>query len=228
MDRGDDTSSALDAPAAQRSEHAIEDARTVLVQLDQLLDGLRKPFRLGTEHTRRGARDSLAAVCSFLMSFDQVLAENLHVPLLNLMGALAALDENNVEPILKPTKGSGRAPDSPRRAALMACAVIAVRQLQDIGVGRHEAVQMVARTLSRLGVRAGRGSGAITDRTVRGWCERVAQGAGPIATQAALMMEPHWNKTIESKPPVERRKWILAMLSAFASLSGSAAPPPNV
>jgi hypothetical protein len=43
----------------------------------------------------------------------------LHVPLMTLHSALLALNENNIEPVLKPRKRTGRATSSPRRYALI-------------------------------------------------------------------------------------------------------------
>ena len=72
---------------------------------------------------RPGAVVALRAAWGFLMQFEPVLAESLHAPLINLANALLALNENNVEPILKPTKRTGRATSSPRRYALIGIAV---------------------------------------------------------------------------------------------------------
>ena len=55
------------------------------------------------------------------------------MPLLNLSSALLALNENNIEPILKPTKQTGRAASSARRYALIGIAVGAAMRLEWTG-----------------------------------------------------------------------------------------------
>src|SRR5207237_583597 len=117
-----------------------------------------------------GRRRRPASRVDFLMRFERVLAETLHGPLLNLNGALLALNQNNVEPLLKPTvaQAGGRAPDSPAREQLIGFTAGAVGRLQWTGMPRAAAHKVVADILNKLGVRPGRGSGPITARTVRG------------------------------------------------------------
>ena len=80
------------------------------------------------------------------MRFQPGLSQNLHAPLLDLASALLALDENKIEPMLKPTptRGGGRAPDSVARQALIGFAVGTVRRLQLTGLQRAAAHKAVA------------------------------------------------------------------------------------
>jgi hypothetical protein len=77
----------------------------------------------GETHGRLGAVVALRAAWGFLMRFEPALAESLHVPLMSLHSALLALNENNIEPILKPITRTGRATSSPRRYALIGITV---------------------------------------------------------------------------------------------------------
>ena len=78
------------------------------------------------------------------MQFGSVRAETLHTPLLNLWSALLALNENNIEPILRPTKRTGRAASSPRRYALIGIAVGAAMRLEWTGLSKADANNAVA------------------------------------------------------------------------------------
>jgi hypothetical protein len=53
---------------------------------------------------RPGAFTALGALFQFIVLFKQPHAETLYVPVLKLLDALAALDNNAVEPIIKPTR----------------------------------------------------------------------------------------------------------------------------
>src|SRR5216683_5662862 len=103
------------------------------------------------------------------MRFEPVLAETLHVPLMGLHGALLALNENNIEPILKPTKRSGRATSSPRRYALIGIAVGATQQLEWTGLSPADAHKAVAAKLRALGIKPTRGKNGVTADTLRRW-----------------------------------------------------------
>src|SRR5947209_1764021 len=91
---------------------------------------------------------------------------------MNLHGALLALNENNVEPILKPKKRTGRAPSSPRRYGLIGIAVGAAQRLEWTGLSAAEANKAVATKLNAVGVEPKRGKSRVTADTVRRWRER--------------------------------------------------------
>jgi hypothetical protein len=143
--------------------------------LDALFGVLRDARRLpkGSNNGRLGAVAALKAVSFFLMRFQPTLAETLHMPLLNLTGALLALNNNNVEPILKPTKLSGRAVSSPGRFTLIGFAVGAASRLEWTCMTPQAANKGVAAKLVALGIKSARGKNGITARTLRGWRERV-------------------------------------------------------
>jgi hypothetical protein len=144
-------------------------------KLETLLEGLRvaRSLPAGDTRGRLSAVVALGAVCTFLMSFRLVLAEGLHVPLLNLHGALLALNENNIEPILKPVKRTGRAVSSPQRFNLIGIAIGSALRLEWTDMGPAAANEAIAAKLTALGVKPTRGRGGVTGRTVRGWRERV-------------------------------------------------------
>jgi hypothetical protein len=107
------------------------------------------------------------------MRFEPVLTGSLHLALLSLHSALLALNENNVEPILKPTPGTGRTRSSLRRYALIGIAVGAARRLEWMGLSPLDANKAVATKLNALGVRPTRGSGGVTAGTLRRWRDKI-------------------------------------------------------
>ena len=121
------------------------------------------------------------------MLFKGTLAETLHVPILNLHASLEALDNGFVGPILKPVPQCGRAPSTDARAALKGCVAGTVQRLLRTGLSRQDANVVVAKQLTRLGVRPERGSaGEVTADTVRHWCEEVAADVARLGTAAMM------------------------------------------
>ena len=116
---------------------------------------------------------ALRAAWGFVMRFEPVLAETLHVPLMGLHSALLALNENNIEPIPKPTKRSGRATSSPRRYALIGTAVGATQRLEWTGLSPADTNKAVAAKLRALGIKPTRGKNGVTADTLRRWRERI-------------------------------------------------------
>src|SRR5262245_6986226 len=164
--------------------------------LDTLNSGLRflfadprcaqRLYREEGDNGRVGASAALGAIWRFVMLFKGPLAETLHVPILNLHASLQALDNNLVEPILKPVSHSGRAPSSDARDALKGCVAGTVERLLRTGLRRKDANLAVAKQLKWLGVRPERGRGEVTDDTVRHWCEEVAIDVGQHGTAAMM------------------------------------------
>jgi hypothetical protein len=116
---------------------------------------------------------ALRAAWKFLLRFESVKAETLHEPLLNLSSALLALNENNVELILRPTKRSGRAASSAGRYALIGIAVGAAMRLEWTGLLPADANRAVARKLNTLGIKPTRGKDGVTADTLRRWREQI-------------------------------------------------------
>jgi hypothetical protein len=187
----------------------------------------------GSHNGRAAAVVALRAVSFFLMRFQPALAETLHMPLLNLMGALLALNNNNVEPILKPTKQSGRAVSSPGRFTLIGIAVGTASRLEWTGMSPQAANKGVAAKLVALGIKPARGKGGIIARTLRGWRERVDrarpllgipllsvdqvmsaedQGWVNAVEEADLMLTDKWRSRIGNLAPTTARKFILDAL----------------
>jgi hypothetical protein len=201
-------------------------------KLETLLEGLRvaRSLPAGDTRGRLSAVVALGAVCTFLMSLRLELAEGLHVPLLNLHGALLALDGNNIEPILKPVKRTGRAVSSPQRSNLIGIAIGSARRLEWTDMGPAAANRAIADKLTALGVKPTRGRGRITARTVRGWRER-AEATEPLlralpwlpgklisqadlgwisaACQAEGMLTEKWSAHIRAQTPNTARRYIL-------------------
>jgi hypothetical protein len=139
------------------------------------------------------------------MRFEPVVAENLHIPLMTLHDALLALDANNVEPILKPTKKTGRATSSPRRHSLMGIAVGTAQRLEWTGLSPRDANKAVAAKLNALGVKPTRGKDHITADTLRRWRGKISE-IQPLVRSVPQMLQ--------SKPSPEDLGWINAALNA--------------
>jgi hypothetical protein len=127
---------------------------------------------------RAGVVKAMAATWRLVALFRQAYAENSFVPLLQLQDALQALDQNNVAPMLRPINRSGRSSSLDVRTALRGHAAGTVARLVEANVSPPDARALVAEALLALGVRPERGSKQITARTVRTWCEEVAEDVG--------------------------------------------------
>src|SRR3954465_1654862 len=127
------------------------DALNAAVQSMSILLGEATALAEAGDH-RAAAVQALGAVYRFIMRFRTGLDHNLHGPLLRLLSALLALDDNNVDPILRPSPVGGRAPDSAFRQALIGCAVAAVGRLRWTGMDRRAAYKAVAETMRKAGL----------------------------------------------------------------------------
>ena len=167
---------------------AHADLETLNKALATLFDELRLASSLppGEAQGRQGAVVALRAAWKFLMQFESVQAETLHVPLLSLSSALLALNENNIEPILKPTKRSGRAASSPRRYALIGIAVGAAERLGWVGLSPADANKAVATKLNNLGIKPTRGKNGVTADTLRRWREQISVVRPLLRSQSQL------------------------------------------
>jgi len=163
------------------------------------------------------------------MQFGSVRAETLHMPLLNLCSALLALNENNIEPILRPTKRTGRAASSPRRYALIGIAVGAAMRLEWAGLSKADANNAVATKLGALGIEPARGKNGVTADTLRRWREKLDEvrpllhlkpsdiGSEDIgwinaATNADDMVTEESRGKIAALTPAGARRFILSAL----------------
>jgi hypothetical protein len=132
-------------------------------------------FRECGDGGREGAVVALGAVWRFVVLFDRPFSESLHVPLLRLQDALMALENNQVDPVVRAVRRRGRSASSVRQVALRANAAGAVRRLCEAGVERANAYRQVAKLLNELGVKAERGSKDLSATTIRHWCNKVAE-----------------------------------------------------
>ena len=165
-----------------------------------------RDLSLGEPHGRQGAVVALHALWGFLTRFEPVRAESLHVPLMSLSSALLALDDNNVEPILEPTKRTGRAASSPRHSALIGIAVGASRQLEWTGLSQEDANIAVATKLNALGIKPARGKGGVTANTMRRWREMIDE-TRPLRSVSQLELS------------AKDRGWITADINARLMLT---------
>ena len=153
-----------------------------LTSLNEALDYLFHELSTATEFHRtdinagrEGVIHSVETVTKFLSLFAPVISSSLHRPFGVLHDALMSLDDGKVLPLLKPMKKSGRARASAMRESLIGATVFTVNRLMDTGMHAPVARKTVASTLKALNIKPARGRiAAITARTVREWCERVA------------------------------------------------------
>jgi hypothetical protein len=179
--------------------------------LPKLNEGLRHLFKELREAQAAYVGDSrpdgvyfaLVAINAFVSLFRAVGTEGLIAPLMELESALWALDEGVTEPLLKPVRRAkpGRAKPGRQRAAqlrqeFLGMVAYTVKKLCDFGCPQSEARKAVADDLNRVGMvtEPDRGSGQVTPRTVRDWCERVSEDFGRHSPAAqrydALMADP--------------------------------------
>jgi hypothetical protein len=169
----------------------------------------------GETHGRLGAVVALRAAWDFLMRFEMALTESLHVPLMSLHSALLALNENNIEPILKPIKRTGRATSSPRRYALIGITVGATQRLEWTGLSPEDANKAVAAKLTALGIKPTRGKKGVTADTLRRWREQIS------TTQPLLRSLP---QALQSELSAEDLGWINAAVNANSMMTDKSRP----
>jgi hypothetical protein len=131
-------------------------------------------FQASERHGRAGPFLALGAMWKFIALFKQPFAENLHLPILLLQDALTALDHNKVAPMLKPVLRRGRTRSTGARLALRGYAAGTVERLKQTGLTKPQAYARVAKTLTKLDIRAERGRRQITADTIRHWCDEVS------------------------------------------------------
>lgn len=219
--------------------------------LGALFDELRFARGLppGETHGRLGAVVALRAAWGFLMQFEPALAESLHVPLMSLHSALLALNENNIEPILKPITRTGRATSSPRRYALIGITVGTTQRLEWTGLSPADANKAVATRLNALSIKPTRGKNGVTADTLRRWREQMnaarpllrslpqllqselsAEDLGWVnaALNAESMLTEMWRAKIAALTPADARRFVLLALENSISqmmLANPAKPP---
>jgi hypothetical protein len=143
-----------------------------------------------------GVYFALVAINAFVSLFRAVGTEGLIAPLMELESALWALDEGVTEPLLKPVRRAkpGRQRAAQLRQEFLGMVAYTVKKLCDFGCPQSEARKAVADDLNRVGTEPDRGSGQVTPRTVRDWCERVSEDFGRHSPAAqrydALMADP--------------------------------------
>ena len=175
----------------------------------------RQQYDNGADSHRAATITALGAMWQFIFLFNSPLAQLLHLPILKLQDALAALDQNNVSPILKPVARPGRAPSSDAYVSLRGLAAGTVMRLRKLDHDPERARALVAKELAKLGVRPERGRGAITADTVRHWCDDVDSDVGRRGTAAImydLMFTAEENEKFQALPFAEARLFTLASL----------------
>jgi hypothetical protein len=143
-------------------------------------------FQRGEGNQRAGALTALGALLRFITLFEVPRAEMLHMSILDLQQALAALENNNVSPMFKPVRRPGRPKSSDAREAMKGCVAGTVQLLLQAGMTPPDAQQRVAEELRKLDIRPDWGAGDVTDTTVRHWCDNVAADVGRRGTAVTV------------------------------------------
>ena len=170
---------------------------------------------------------ALAAIYAFVSLFRAVGTEGLIAPLMELESALCALDEGVTEPLLKPVRRakSGRPRSTQLRQEFVGTVAYTVKKLCDLDCPQSEAHKAVADDLNRAGTKSDRGSGQVTPRTVRDWCERVSEDFGRHSPAArrydALMADPR-TAAFDRMPPEAAARLLRRQLVRAAKLLGLA------
>jgi len=174
-----------------------------------------KSQQSGASTDREGALDAIEAVSKFLMLFRVVQDERLHLPFVALDNALKALDQNVVLPLVTPKQRSGRAPATEGRQVIIGAAAYVAASLQRLGTNRRDACEAVAKELRACGVRPNRGSGILTARTVREWCDVVSADYGRHTTAAQTFDElsAEFDMALNNLPRETARKSLLEKLT---------------
>jgi hypothetical protein len=152
--------------------------------LDFLFTRLAKANRLfveGNDAGRRGVIEAINGVLEVLRFFPGTTDHR--QPLTSLLNALVNLNDGNVLPLLeRAAAGPGSRPASHARESDKAMAESTVDWLCETGLGPNEARKMVAQACREAGIKGAKDSQGqepeITDRTVRGWCEKIAEDVG--------------------------------------------------
>ena len=189
-----------------------------LASLFARLREARQQYDKEEDGARVAAFTALGAMWQFIALFNSPLQEQLHVPILKLMDALAALDHNNVLPILKPVTRTGRAPSSTAYSSLQGHAAGAVMRLRMLGIDPTQACALVAKELTKLGIKPDRGVGGITGNTIRHWCDHVASDVarhGPAAFMYDMMFMEEAVQRFRALPPAEAPALALASLRQY-------------
>jgi hypothetical protein len=195
------------------------DLDTLNSALDFLFSRLREAreqFDKEGDHGRLGAANALSSLLQFIAHFRAPYAESLQVPILRLLDALAMLQQNRVEPILRPVARTGRAPSSGVQASLRGQAAATVQLLLQVGLAPDKARDEVANKLRRLGIRPERGSGSITGITVRHWCEEVSSDVrrqGAAAIMYDMILAPTEQERFSKIPKDQAKSYALQSLA---------------
>ena len=149
------------------------------------------------------------------------------MPLMALESALLALDEGVTEPLLKPVRQgkAGRPRAAQLRQEFLGTVVFTVQQLRAVGYSLPEAHKVVADDLNHVGAKPDRGSNRFTSRTVRDWCERVAEDVGchlPAARRCAALSADPRSAAIRRMPPDMAAAYLRRQLGRSAVLLGMA------
>jgi hypothetical protein len=93
-----------------------------------------------------------------------------------------------------------------------------VQLLQLAGLTRDDARQVVAKQLSKLGVRPERGSGPVTATTLRNWADKVSSDFGRHSTAAMIhddKLTPAEKQRFLARPKDRAKQFALQLLATY-------------
>jgi hypothetical protein len=187
-----------------------------LAALFRRLQEARAQFDAEGDDGRLGACNALGGLWQFITRFRTPYMQSLQLPILRLQDALANLEQNRVEPILRPVQRTGRAPSSGTYASLKGQAVATVDLLLRTGLDRRDARRVVANELTKLGVRPERGSGTVTATTLRNWRDEILSDVGRRKAPAVtydMVLAPSELAKFANMPNEQARRRALGLLT---------------
>jgi hypothetical protein len=113
----------------------------------------------------------------------------------------------------------------PMRQEFLGTVAYTVKKLCDLDFPQSQSHKAVADDLNRAGTKPDRGSGQVTPRTVRDWCERVSEDFGRHSPAAqrydAIMADPR-TAAFDRMPPETAARLLRRQLTRAATLLGIA------
>ena len=219
------TSQSSGAPSKEQLA-AIEGA------FNELYAGLveaKRVFETGDNGRREGAIHAIESVLKFLERSTVVRLHGLHAPLVALFDALMNLDDGVIQPILQRVPHSGRSRASAIRESIKGAVAFTVDRLCSTGLPVARARKLVSRTLKEVGLAPERGKNpALTERTIRGWCEDVAADVSRKGEAAQTFARLQADVSLaHGSDPLSIRRELVARLSDLIRGTRSAQKPVN-
>jgi hypothetical protein len=173
--------------------------------------GLREALKHRGIDDRKAAGLALGAVVNlFHDALPHLTAQNLHMPLFDLLAALQDLEQGRVAPMLRPTQFGNRPPASQQMQMARGFATFTVRQLMAGGATISEACQRVCVVWNQRMPKAQRKA-----NTIRSWYGHFAQLSddSPVrAVYTALQQEAESDPQVAAGDPLQKLGAVLGQI----------------